>query len=103
MCGNATAAMVQSIEYRKLASPTEAVIRAGCLDEPVTLPAGACDGGRRHEEARQPAVVYEFLQRARQSARPPSIHRHGHRHAGTKLRLSGRLLDLDANRHALHD
>src|SRR6185436_7357224 len=87
MCGSATAAIVQSTEYRKLASPTEAVISAGCLDEPIALTAGSSgDCGRRHEEARQPAVVDEFLHDARQAARPPGIHRHGHRHAGAKLR-----------------
>ena len=29
MCGRATTAMVQSIEYSRLASPTESVISAG--------------------------------------------------------------------------
>src|SRR5882724_4903440 len=85
MCGNATAAMVQSTEYRKLASPTEAVIRAGCFDEPVTLPARASDRGSRCQETWQPAVVDHFLHDARQTARPAGFHDDGHGHAGAKL------------------
>src|SRR5258708_28189154 len=104
MCGNATTAMVQSIEYRKLASPTEAVIRAGCFDALTMSAAIAGEGGSRHEEARQPAFVDEFLHGARQPARPAGIHDHVDRHAGAQLlRLARRLFDPDAHPHALHD
>src|SRR5258708_37706127 len=85
MCGSATAAMVQSIEYRKLASPTEAVISAGCFDALTMSAAVAGGGGSRHDEARQPAFVDELLHGARQPARPAGIHEHVDRHARTQL------------------
>src|SRR5882724_2715995 len=103
MCGSATAAMVQSTEYRKLASPTEAVIRAGCFDEITMSAAVARDRGRRGKETRQPAVVDHLLHDSRQAARPAGIDRNGDGHAGAQLRIARRLLDLDSHRAAVPD
>src|SRR5260221_14733460 len=104
MCGNATAAMVQSTEYRKLASPTEAVISAGCFDAPVMSASRTGDCGSRREEARQPALVDHLLDHARQAARMAGSHRDRDCHASAQLLGAAALrFDLDAHRHACHD